>query len=439
MNTCEKAFPVFLICLLITIYVLGQTAPASNSLPFHVVAVTTSGQEIWAAGTDQGIAVSNDNGGSWQAKHSSTAGGTLLTIEFNGPKFGYAAGTSGLMLTTSDGGETWAAHNTNIGSVIRISLADKDHGILISPGALLFSIDGATWSAVPVDTATADAKKYKYPFAVAALNATHMAAMLKEGPAQYYSHVFVATEDGGKTWKSASIPHANIYSFLRVGDKYWAVGNEVVHREVHGGYAEAATWSSTDGIAWVKGSNDVSACQLHGCSACTTTGCLASSALLIRPFESKTTLGRFGTSASSPTWTANDRSICFVGMSLECVALTGTNSSDTKADSKAPELPVPPPFGVVAAAQGPTCIQCSVSPMMVDPKVSGAFTLPLTITISTSGLVLATEVSNAPNDAIRQKIESQVRNWLFEPYYKDGTPVQVRLKTNVRINVIRNN
>jgi photosystem II stability/assembly factor-like uncharacterized protein len=72
---------------------------------FRGLAIASDGSSIWACGTDEGIAVSGDGGTHWKVKHQTPDGNLLLNIQFVSSKFGYAAGTGGLILTTEDRGK----------------------------------------------------------------------------------------------------------------------------------------------------------------------------------------------------------------------------------------------------------------------------------------------------------------------------------------------
>src|ERR1700753_3512871 len=75
---------------------------------FRALAVASSSRGLWAAGPSEFIALSTDEGLHWTTKHSLSGGGTLLNIAFPNAKFGFATGTGGAVLTTQDGGDTWA-------------------------------------------------------------------------------------------------------------------------------------------------------------------------------------------------------------------------------------------------------------------------------------------------------------------------------------------
>src|SRR5277367_4067206 len=97
-------------------------------LSFRPLNITNSGSSLWTCGTDEGIAVSSDSGSHCQIKHRTTDSNLLLNIKFESDKFGYAAGTGGLLLTTEDGGQTWISHLAGSATILQVSFADKEHG-----------------------------------------------------------------------------------------------------------------------------------------------------------------------------------------------------------------------------------------------------------------------------------------------------------------------
>lgn len=63
---------------------------------------------VWAVGHDEVILHSSDAGNHWVRQHVNTeAFGPLLDVLFVDPLKGFAIGTEGTLLSTSDGGQTW--------------------------------------------------------------------------------------------------------------------------------------------------------------------------------------------------------------------------------------------------------------------------------------------------------------------------------------------
>ncbi|HTR25702.1 MAG TPA: hypothetical protein VMI10_17125 [Terriglobales bacterium] len=426
-----------------TITSAGQEKPVSawkaHDLQFRVLNTTASSGSMWVCGTDEAIAVSSDDGQNWDVKHGTPDGNSLLTIDFVNESFGYATGTGGVFLTTEDGGKTWLLRSPGKDTILQASFSDPQHGIIRTLSSLLFTADGGQHFSVVSDGQNADEiKHFPYTFALVALDSSHMGIMMKEGAAQYEGQRFLVSSDSGKTWRITLIPDSTIYSFLRVGGQYWAVGTQVIGKDKPGGgHAVASAFYSSDGEKWSHANSDVSACQLHMCVACNKEGCFSSNGTITNPFHEKTTYSEFQPNAAlSSKWSRSNSAICFVGSSLQCGNL---KQVDEAKNSEGPPSPVaisPGPLGATATA-GPQCILCQMDRILIGKGAQGAFTIKLTITIAKNGTVTHVESDGAPTSEIKSRIEQQAQQWLFEPYLKNGERVNVRLNTTVRVNVIK--
>jgi Na+-translocating ferredoxin:NAD+ oxidoreductase RnfG subunit len=101
-----------------------------------------------------------------------------------------------------------------------------------------------------------------------------------------------------------------------------------------------------------------------------------------------------------------------------------------------PTVVGPGPLGA-PIPQGPRCIVCGFDRIFVDKKAQGAYTIKLVFGIAKNGTVTSVEVQGAPTPEVKSRIEQQTQQWIFEPYLKDGTPVNVKLNTSVNVNVIK--
>jgi Photosynthesis system II assembly factor YCF48 len=286
----------------------------TRDLSFRVLNVASGGSRIWACGTDEGIAASSDGGEHWQIKHQASGGNLLLSVQFVGEKFGFAAGTGGTLLTSEDGGETWTTRPSPGATILQISLSDANHGIVRTPDSLLVTSDGgAHWSPVSFGENADTLKQFPYTFALAALDSSHWAVMLKRGSAQYESQAFLVSSDGGATWKTEHVPNSTLYSFLTRGGEYWAIGTEVIHKDQPGGgYAVPVAWHSPDGDQWTRSSAELSACKLEMCVACKHEGCLSSNGTISEIFSEKPSYLSFPANAKlNSKWAATENAICF--------------------------------------------------------------------------------------------------------------------------------
>jgi len=426
-----------------TITSVGEEKPSSawssHDFQFRVLNTTSSSGSLWICGTDDAIAVSSDDGRNWEVKHRTPDGNSLLNIDFVNDSFGYATGTGGSFLTTDDGGKTWLSLTIGRDTILQASFSDSQHGIIRTPSALLFTLDGGRHvSVVSEGQNTDDIKHFPYTFALVALDPVHMGVMMKQGSAQYEGQRFLVSSDSGKTWSITVIPDSTIYSFLRAGGQYWAVGTQVIGKDKPGGgHAVAAAFYSSDGERWTHATSDVSACQLNMCVACKKEGCFSSNGLITNVFQEKTTYSEFPSNAAlTSKWSRSNSTLCFVGSNLQCASLKQVDQAKNPEGPPSPVAVSPGPLGT-ATTNGPQCILCQMDRMLIDKSAQGAFTIKITLTIAKNGLVTNVESEGAPTPEIKSRIEQQAQQWLFEPYLKDGERVNVKLNTSVRVNVIK--
>jgi hypothetical protein len=439
-----KQLTALLVCLAAFIsnrLAFGEERPSpawhTSSVPFRVLAITSNGSSLWAGGTDEAIAVSSDFGAHWQLKHRTPDGNLLLNVQFANEEFGYAAGTGGLILTTENGGESWVSHSAGSATVLQVSFSDPVHGLIRTPEALLFTADsGSTWSIVSPGDDAAILKTFPYTYSLAALDAEHMAVMLKQGSAQYEPQAFLVTSDGGKSWRVVNIPNVTLYSFLRAQGTYWAIGTEVIHKDKPGGgYAVPVALYSSDGIQWTHSISDLSACKMEMCVACTSKGCLSANGTITNVFGEKPSYWAFpSTSKLTPKWAATESAMCFVGSSLECTSLAGITKPGPAGDP-VPANVAPVPLGS-KPLQGPHCINCEFDHFLVDQKAQGIFTIKLSLDIARNGTVTEAAADGSPTPEIKSRIEQQAQQWIFEPYTKDGIRVNLKLNTRIQVSVV---
>jgi len=415
------------------------TAWNSHDFQFHVLNTTAVSGSLWICGTDEAIAVSSDDGQNWEVRHRTPDGNSLLNIDFVNDSFGYATGTGGIFLTTEDGGKTWLSRSVGRDTILQASFSDSQHGIIRTRGSLLFTPDGGQHVSVVSDGQNTDyIKRFPYTFALVALDPAHMGIMMKQGSAQYEGQRFLVSSDSGKTWSITLIPDSTIYSFLRVGGQYWAVGTQVIGKDKPGGgHAVAAAFYSSDGEEWTRANSDVSACQLEMCVACKKEGCFSSNGLITNVFQEKTTYSEFPSNAAlTSKWARSSSTICFVDSNLRCASLKQVDQAKNPEGPPSPVAVSPGPLGG-ATTNGPQCILCQMDRMLIDKDAQGTFTIKLTLTIAKNGIVTNVESEGAPTPEIKSRIEQQAQQWLFEPYLKNGERVNVKLNTSVHVNVIK--
>jgi hypothetical protein len=75
--------------------------------------------------------------------------------------------------------------------------------------------------------------------------------------------------------------------------------------------------------------------------------------------------------------------------------------------------------------------------LLIDKKAQGAYMIKLAVEIAKNGIVKTAVADGAPTPEVKSRIEQQAREWIFEPYMKDGVAVNVKVNTNIHVNVIR--
>jgi hypothetical protein len=75
--------------------------------------------------------------------------------------------------------------------------------------------------------------------------------------------------------------------------------------------------------------------------------------------------------------------------------------------------------------------------ILIDQKAQGAYTIKLALEIGKNGTVKSATAEGAPTQEAKSRIEQQAQEWIFEPYLKDGTAVNLKLNTAIHVNVIK--
>lgn len=333
------------------------------SFTSKVVNVTAVRDRFWVCGGNEMIAMSEDGGHSWQVKHMVENGLVLLTLGFAGPRFGFAAGTGGVLLVTSDGGSTWTQLRTNAGIIYNASFADERNGLIQTPSEVEFTHDGgASWHEVSLLNSEEGLKKYQFVLSLAALSSDRMAILVKEGPAAFYDQRIVLTRDGGQDWKVKNIEHVTLGALMQRNGQYWATGTEVVDRSDRGGHAVSLIMHSEDGIDWTKQPRPAREIE-----NCTSSGCLLWNGAGVSPFG---TLPAYWTyPPEKPTtvkWAVASSTICAVAANLACTRIS--ESPDVPAygdDTPIPAVTTPPALNTGKRAFR-DCISCRNDQLVAD-------------------------------------------------------------------------
>jgi photosystem II stability/assembly factor-like uncharacterized protein len=157
---------------------------------------------VFVAGDDATLLVSEDAGSSWRRVAVPT-GEHLRAMHFTGSK-GWIAGWGGVILHSSDNGDTWTAQRTGTTvSLESIFFIDEEHGWSAGwNGAILRTDDaGKNWTYVRTSAATWS------------LNAVYFRDPLN-GWAVGILGQLLRSQDGGKTWVKQDVPTRSAFQSI---------------------------------------------------------------------------------------------------------------------------------------------------------------------------------------------------------------------------------
>jgi len=427
--------------LISTVLLISHPVSASEwhtiALPSRPVSIVANGDTIWVCGADELIAKSTDGGKTWNVQHLVKDGAVWLAIGSASGRFLYAAGTGGALLFTKDEGTTWTRTSVPASVVYAVSFSDDQHGLIQTPHSIYRTSDGGvSWQSVEIDLSRGDLKGFRYVRTLVTLDADHMIVVMSQGSAPYYANRLLVTKDGGTTWKPIDIPSTGLTAFSAYSDEYWAAGGEVIEKDKPGGgYSVPAVLHSADGETWTHmtkwAPKEFSACNLQTCLFGDGSGV---------DFRSTTSRNYWtfpAEKAVGPKWAIAHDGICSIGIELKCASVTPASAIPANVgDSPIPALLAPPPLDA-PPAQGLQCISCDVERIIVTQDYQGVADVEVKIHIAQNGLVDSAEIVHATKPEIGDRIASQMRNWIFVPYEKDGAVHPVVTNFKLRVQAIK--
>lgn len=414
----------------------GSSGWTAHPLAFEPISIASDHAMFWVCGTKEGIASSPD-GVVWTMRHVgiSAASPTLLGIGFASDHFGYAYGTGGVLLTTTDGGTSWTENRIGSDAILQASFADEGHGIFRTRSAL-FYVDGGEPKPIPLPRDTpANFRETVNPVALTPMS---MSILLSEGWRSRAAFVF--TNDGGKSWEFYEPPHMQPNGQLARDGSYWSYGTETVGFDANGegGLGVPFLMRSTDGRNWTRTAADMHACHWEGCDLCRIDGCLASSDRVVNAYGTAAVNETFPAGHLTAEWSAVQNTICTVDGSVFCATLTKVPFIDKpESIGPTPSAQRVPPIGTKESSGMLRCVRCSLDPLIVDASKSGVFAIKISLTVAADGVPRDISVNGAPSAAIQERIQRQVATWIFEPVLKDGQPVNAKTTMQTRIRVMK--
>jgi hypothetical protein len=384
----------------------------SVELPFRAMGLSAAGDSIWVCGADEMIAVSRDGGKSWSVKHRKEDGEILLTIVLVDSKFGYAAGTNGSLLGSSDSGETWTTVSDGSETILELSFSDPIHGIRRTRTHVETTDDsGKHRTPVSVLKSNPAIAPFDNLLSVASLDANHAAIALHQTQGE---NIFVLTSDGGKTWNSLHLDNTFAGQLCIHRGEYWAFGIEYLEREKSGGYSAPVSLHSADGKKWTHGAK--SPAEFNSCTA---QGCILYDGAIADLYgDQPHYLSVPADGSLEPVWAFANHSICTVGPQVKCALanwVPGVPPRPTQTSG-----PHTSGVGIPLAYetdlnQISRCLSCPLGSFSVSKNVQGMGTLEVRFTINKDGSVRDVKLKNAPSKDIESGTQSILKDWFFEP------------------------
>jgi photosystem II stability/assembly factor-like uncharacterized protein len=398
------------------------------ALPFRPFKITAVKDAMWVCGTNEMIAVSTDGGVSWRMEHQKRDGEILTNIAFVNTMIGHASGTNGLLLSTSDGGQTWSSQPTS-GTIRQFSFADLTNGIADLDGVLKLTSDGGRrWRAIEVLRTDEQLRRFSDIMSVAALSSTHMAVAIRQAEVE---ERYLSTVDGGKTWTSKHLPNTIANSLFVHDGEYWAFGIEFLGREHNpsGGYSVPVVLHSTDGQIWQHGAR-----ATWEFSGCTEQGCILPYGVIEVLYGTKEKSWSLPQNLPmTRSWAMSGDKVCVVDRELRCGSAIAS-----EVPQPAPEHAPPEMFRV--AQNEPLlsdCLECGLPRIDFDANAMKGQTATAKVTVLLSinrdGTVGAIEIKDAPSQSIAEDIRKEIAGWLIAPAHDANETISQQKALELRV------
>lgn len=196
----RKFFPLLLLLILIS---LSNSSSAQvftwewqNPKPTgadHNDAIILSPTKYLLFGNGSSVAISTDAGTNWNITYVDTGFRDIYSATFVNENIGYICGTGGLLMKTTNGGQSWFAQNSNTSVTLwDVDFINADTGFVVgASGTILYTTNGGnTWTLSNYGTTTL----YKVHF----VNDT----VGYIGTASSTTGRLLKTTDGGASWQN---------------------------------------------------------------------------------------------------------------------------------------------------------------------------------------------------------------------------------------------
>ncbi|MCY4757143.1 YCF48-related protein [Pelomonas aquatica] len=182
-----------------------------------LLGLTRAGSRVVAVGEQGLIELSDDDGKTFRAAKSVPVQVTLTAVHFADASHGWAVGHLGVILATTDGGETWTLQRQDVGKdqpLLSVFFLDGKRGIAVGLWSLLLTTEdgGGTWSPVkvppPAGASRADRNLFHaFGDAQGQLYVTSESGQVLRSTDGGHQWSYLATGYNGSLWAGTALPN----------------------------------------------------------------------------------------------------------------------------------------------------------------------------------------------------------------------------------------
>ena len=185
-----------------------------------ILAATHAGQRLVAVGDHGVVLLSDDGGKSYRQARAVPTSATLTGVSFSDARNGWAVGHLGVILHTSDGGETWVLQRSDTSTdqpLFAVYFSDAEHGVAAGLWSLLLitADGGQVWKPVALKPPPGDKHADRNLFAIFANHkgslfmAAERGAVLRSDD-QGASWWYLNTGASGSFWTGCALPDGTL-------------------------------------------------------------------------------------------------------------------------------------------------------------------------------------------------------------------------------------
>jgi len=202
---------VLALCALVSARSAETSEPAPLAAKSLLLAVARAGDRLVAVGDRGHVVVSTDNGRTWAQRLTPTRA-MLTGVSFADARHGWAVGHDGVILATSDGGESWTRQDRgdDLESIyLDVLFLDAQRGFITGAyGQCRSTVDGGkTWRPLEPDSAE-----------------IHYNRIAADANGRLYlageSGTLLISSDEGQTWRASAVPYdGSLFTIVPLGDR----------------------------------------------------------------------------------------------------------------------------------------------------------------------------------------------------------------------------